>query len=196
TEVGAFGFETEGDSGHLRVIESEYVVEILEPGGEKRVPAGEMGELVLTTLGRSACPLIRYRTGDLVRWDPAPVAADPRSGGGRLLGGILGRVDHMVIVRGNNVFPAAIESLIRQFPEVAEYRVVVVESQGLSDLRIELELESAAQKGGDEGVEDGWTRRVSDAIRDRLNFRADVRMVPPGSLPRFELKAKRWIFER
>ena len=104
----------------------------------------------------------------------------------RLQGGILGRVDDMIHLRGNNVYPTALEAVIRRFAEVAEYRVHVDYTQALPELRVE--LEPAAN-----GVASDLVQRVDLAIRNELLFRAQVTTVPPGSLPRFEMKARRII---
>jgi len=164
------------------LLESEYIAEVVEPNGNESVNDGEFGELVLTNLGRTASPLIRYRTGDLVR-----IATDTDDRGWRRLdGGILGRADDMIHVRGNNLYPAAIEAIVRRFPEAAEYRIHVDHSGPLADLRIEVEPAE-----GCDGAEVAET--VSRAVRDDLLFRVDVHPVPPGSLPRFEFKAKRLV---
>jgi len=92
----------------------------------------------------------------------------------------------MIHLRGNNVYPSALEALIRRFPEVAEYRLEVDQSRPLTELRIELEPYEPAQ--GDDLAE-----RVEQAIRDEFLFRADVRAVGPGTLPRFEMKARRLV---
>ncbi len=155
---------------------------------QERRPAapGEFGELVLTNLGRVGSPLIRYRTGDLVR-----VATDRDPAGRtwrRLDGGILGRADDMIHVRGNNLYPAAIEAIVRRFPEVAEYRIVVDHTGPLADLRIE--VEPAAGDGRD------LADAVGRAIRDELLFRVEVSAVPPATLPRFEMKARRVVHHK
>ena len=106
----------------------------------------------------------------------------------RLKGGILGRTDDMIHLRGNNVYPSAIEAIIRRFPEVAEYRLEVDQTEALAVLRIEIEPTNAASNGVAE--------RVDQAIREELLFRAEVRAVPPGSLPRFEMKARRMIIKK
>jgi phenylacetate-CoA ligase len=142
--------------------------------------------LVLTSLGRVGSPLIRYRTGDLVRVDPNPPTAPDLPAGWRLLaGGVLGRADDMIHVRGNNLYPAAIEAIVRRFPAVAEFRVVVDQTGPLTDLVIEVEPlpHSPADLAG----------QVARAVGDELLFRAAVVAVPPGSLPRFELKARRVV---
>src|SRR5439155_12401189 len=124
-------------SGQMYLLECEYLAEVVEPDTGRAVPDGEAGELVLTNLGRVGSPLVRYRTGDLVRvaTNPDPTGRTWR----RLDGGILGRADDMIHVRGNNLYPAAIEAIVRRFPQVAEYRVVVDHSGPLADMRIEVE---------------------------------------------------------
>jgi phenylacetate-CoA ligase len=104
----------------------------------------------------------------------------------RLDGGILGRVDELIHIRGNNVYPSALEAVLREFAEVAEYRIEVDETKTLTALRIEVE-----PMAGIDGVK--LAERVAEAIRERLLFRAEVVAVVPGSLPRFELKAKRVV---
>jgi phenylacetate-CoA ligase len=140
--------------------------------------------LVLTTLHRWGSPLLRYRTGDLVRVDPAACSCGRQLI--RLQGGILGRVDDMIHVRGNNVHPSALEAVLRRLPEVAEYRVEVRHTGALTALSIAVE---AAPPATDSLV----AERVDQAIRDAFLFRAEVKAVPPGSLPRFEMKARRLV---
>jgi phenylacetate-CoA ligase len=182
TEVGPTAIECLENPGGLHLLEDEYLLEVIDPQKGKPVPPGEIGEMVLTNLGRWGSPAIRYRSGDLVRVDTQPC----RCGRSfvRLGGGILGRADDMIHVRGNNVYPSALEAVIRKVAEVAEYRVHVGERNCLSALRIEVEPRKGAN-----GPE--VARRVGQAIRDELLFRPEVTVVPPGSLPRFELKARR-----
>lgn len=184
TEIGPVAVEAADTRGQMYLIESEYIAEVLEPDGTQPVPPGEFGELVLTNLARTGSPLLRYRTGDLVR-----VAADPDPAGRtwrRLAGGILGRADDMIHVRGNNLYPAAIEAIVRRFPEVVEYRIHVDHSGPLPDLRIEVEPADGCDP-------DQAAEVVSRAVRDELLFRVEVTAAAPGSLPRFELKARRVV---
>jgi phenylacetate-CoA ligase len=185
TEMGPTGIECAQNPGGVHILESEFIAEVINPQTLHAVADGELGELVLTNLGRTASPLIRYRTGDQVR----PWRGLCRCGRHwmRLEGGILGRVDDMFIVRGNNVFPSAIESIIRQYPEVAEFRVEAYDDGALTHLTIDLELCA----GADDSPE--IKERVVRQVQDRLSFRALVRTVPPGSLPRFEMKARRFV---
>lgn len=185
TEVGPVAVEAADLREQVYLLESEYYAEVLTPGTNAPAPAGEFGELVLTNLGRVGSPVIRYRTGDLVRLatDQDPTGRTWR----RLDGGILGRADDMIHVRGNNLYPGAIEAIIRRFPAVAEYRIVVNRADPLADLRIEVE---STNGDGRELAE-----AVGRAIRDDLLFRVEVRSVPANSLPRFEMKARRVISE-
>jgi phenylacetate-CoA ligase len=185
TEVGPVAVEAANGSGagtgELYLLECDYLAEVIDPATAAPAAPGTSGELVLTNLGRVGSPLIRYRTGDLVR-----VAAEPDPAGRtwrRLSGGILGRADDMIHVRGNNLYPSAIEAIIRRFPDVAEYRIHVDRSSSLADVRLELE-----PARGDGAV---LADAVGRAVRDELLFRVEVTPVPPGSLPRFEMKARR-----
>lgn len=179
TEVGPVAFERHDTPGRLRVLTDEFVVECLEPDSDRPVASGEVGELVVTNLGRHGCPLIRYRTGDLVKMTRTAEATF-------LDGGVLGRVDDMIHVRGNNVYPAAVEAILRRFPDVAEFRIVIDTTRPLADLRIEVEPTPAADAAR-------LCETVADAVQTDLLFRAAVTAVPPGSLPRFEMKAKRVV---
>jgi phenylacetate-CoA ligase len=181
TEVGPMTIECSEAPGGLHVLEDDYVVEVIDPATTQPVAKGQVGELVVTNLGRVGSPLIRYRTGDLVRVDPQPCPCG-RSWT-RLAGGILGRCDDMIAVRGNNLYPSALEGVIRRFAEVAEYRVTIDETSALAELRIEIE------PAGDAGA--ALCERIAAAIRAELLFRAEVCLAPPGTLPRFEMKANR-----
>jgi phenylacetate-CoA ligase len=182
TEIGPLSVECPENPGGIHLLESEYIAEVLDLQTGQPTAPGRIGELVVTNLHRLGSPLIRYRTGDLVR-----VSTEPCPCGRALLrleGGILGRSDDMIHLRGNNLYPSALEAIIRRFPEVAEYRVEVDHSSMLADLRIE--VEPVTETGGPAVVE-----KVGRAIRDELLFRAEVRAVAPGTLPRFEMKSKR-----
>jgi phenylacetate-CoA ligase len=184
TEIGPTGIECTAQPGGLHVLETEYLAEVVDPATGQHVPNGVPGELVLTNFGRWGSPLLRYRTGDLVCVDPRPCPCGRALM--RLDGGIRGRVDDMIVVRGNNLHPSMLQAILHQFPEVAEYRVQVDRSSALAVLRIELEPRDPA-RGRD------LVARVAQAIQDELLFRAEVRAVAPGSLPRFDLKSRRVV---
>jgi phenylacetate-CoA ligase len=183
TEAGALMIECAENPAGLHLLESECIGEVLDPATGEPVPPGQPGELVLTNLGRWGSPALRYRSGDLVRVDPRPCPCGRTFL--RLDGGILGRTDDMIHLRGNNLYPSALEAVIRRFPEVAEFRVEVETLRSLPVLRVQ--LEPAA------GTAAGIAERVDRAIRDELLFRAEVTVVAPGSLPRFEMKARRLV---
>ncbi len=183
TETGPLGIECREAAGGLHLLETACVAEVVDPAGLP-VPAGTPGELVITSLTRPGCPLIRYRTGDLVCVDPRPCPCGRALV--RLDGGIRGRVDDMVVIRGNNLHPGALQRILHRFAEVAEYRVEVDETASLPVLRVEVEPHPTAGN-------DGLAARVDRAIRDELLFRAEVELVAPGSLPRYEMKARRVV---
>ncbi|MBL9126727.1 MAG: AMP-binding protein [Verrucomicrobiales bacterium] len=187
TEVGPVSYGCPARPGILHVIEDAYLAEVIEPRSGAPVGDGELGELVLTTLNRVGSPLVRYRTGDLVHrvgghagWRCACGTVELA-----LEGGVVGRVDDMVVIRGVNVFPSAVDEIIRGLGGVLEYRVEVRSTGAL--LELALEAEPAP------GTEPGMELRLEDALRTRLGLRVPVRMVEPGSLPRPELKARRWV---
>jgi phenylacetate-CoA ligase len=176
TEVGAYGYECAAQAG-LHVNEAEFVTEVIDPvTGE---PARE-GELVLTNLGRIGSPAIRYRTGDRVRVADAPCPCGRSFR--RLDGGILGRLDDMLIVRGVNVFPSAIEGIVRRFPAIEEFQVEVFRDGELDEIRVLVEA-------GDERT----CVLLQEAFRAGIGLRLEVAAVPPRTLPRWELKAKRVV---
>ena len=183
SEVGAHSFECEVQPGGIHVIESEFIAEVIDPQSGKEIEPGETGELVITNLGRPGFPVIRYRTGDLVRMNLCPCACGRTFG--RFDGGLLGRVDDMVIIRGVNVYPTALENVIRQFPTVDEFQITVKTRQEMQHLEIQIEVHS----GGDA---EGVRRGVEQAIYQALSLRPTVTVAPPGSLARFEMKARRF----
>jgi len=187
TEVGPWGYAC-GEADHLHVNEAEFLAELLPAGGGDARPlplreaAGESGELVLTNLGRSCSPVIRYRTADLVAVGAGrcPCGRDSAF----LAGGVLGRVDGMVVVRGINVFPSAIEDAVRGFAAIAEFEVEVERSRELAELVIRIEVA--------DGDPAAVARELAGSVHRRLALRPRVEPVAAGSLPRYELKARRF----
>ena len=178
TEMGAYGFECTAQSG-LHVNEGEFIAEVIDP--LTGAPAAE-GELVLTNLGRAGSPLLRYRTGDRVRVARGPCACGRAFL--RLDGGILGRVDDMLIVRGVNVFPSALEGIVRRFPAVEEFLIEVYRRGQLDEVRLLLEVQGSAAP---------VVAAVQEAVRVDLGIRVEAVPVPGRSLPRYELKARRLV---
>ena len=168
TEVGPVAFQKTGQPGALHIIEESYFAEVIDSQTLAPVADGELGELVLTSLGRIAWPLLRYRTGDLVR-----------RRGTALEGGIIGRADDMVVVRGVNIYPSAVDAVVRQIPQIIEYRVTVWKRSEMTELAIEIEstdVDAAPQ--------------LERALSESFSLRIPVALV--DTLPRFELKAHRW----
>lgn len=182
TEVGPWGYsEVVGarrEGRGVYVNESQFLAEFVsvetgEPGSE-----GELSHLVLTTLGRTGAPVIRYRTGDLVR------PAWSHEGDNRFVfleGGVLSRADDMMIIRGVNVFPAAIDQILRGFPEVVEYRMTARKQGEMDELIVEVE----------DRLQD--PRRIAEELQVRLGLTIDVRLAAAMSLPRSEGKSKRFV---
>ncbi len=186
TEIGSLASESEDRPGGLYLLESECIAEILNPETLAPVEVGDVGELVITNLGRIGSPLIRYRTRDLVKASTTP---DPKD---RVLtwleGGILGRSDDMMFIRGNNVFPSSIEAVIREIAEVAEFQIELRTNRAMQELCVAIEPSPAAVREVESLVE-----KVRSALRQRLGFVIDVRAVSEGVLPRFELKSRRVV---
>ena len=185
SEAGAWGLDCPAGDG-MHVLESEFVAEVVAPSTADPVSPGETGELVLTNLGRWGAPAIRYRTGDLVR------RADRRcscgSGFIHFPGGVLGRVDDMVPVRGVNVYPSAIETILREERAVAEFRVEIYRERSMWEMMVAVEVLSEDP--------DAVCTRLSRLLESRLGLRAQVRVAEPGSLPRYELKSRRFVIRR
>ncbi len=186
TEVGPVSFECWEQPGGLHVNESEFLCEVLDPAS-RPVADGEPGELVITTLGRIASPVIRYRTGDMVIRRSGDCACGRTWV--RLEGGILGRADDMVAVRGVNVYPAAIEAVVRSIPEVAEFRSTVRRSGAMRQLSIDVELNVARPDQA------AVVMRLVQDVREALGLTVPVHVVDPGTLPRYEMKARRFFVE-
>lgn len=180
TEVGPWGYADAQRRG-VHVLESEFIAEFLSvESGEPAAP-GELAHLVLTPLGRLGMPVIRYRTGDLVR--PSWPAAGPNRFV-LLEGGVISRADDMLIIRGVNIFPTAVDQILRSFPEVVEYRVTACQRGEMDELLVEVEDHL------------GEPRRIAQEFSLRLGLEVDVRLAEPLSLPRFDGKGRRFVDAR
>jgi phenylacetate-CoA ligase len=182
SEVGPFGYPCP-EGGGLHLNEDEFACEVLD--SELRPAArDERGELVLTPLRRTGFPVLRYRTGDVV------VNTDERCPAGHdhrwLPGGIVGRTDDMVVIRGMNVYPSAIEETVRGVSGHGEYRVTFYsELSGMDEIKLEVELREGAD-----------ARRLQELMRHQLGLRVRVVPVVPGTLPHGEDKVRRVVDER
>lgn len=173
------------------VLAEDFIyAEVLDADTEQPVADGQPGVLVITQLRKQACPLVRWWTGDIVVRDSRP-ASDGRTHA-RLAGGVLGRADDMLIVRGVNVFPSAIENIVRALPGAGEEFVIDLTRsprgaahgflEGLC-VRIEAHATDAA----------AFQEQAERVLREQLKVRCQVQLEAPGSLPRFTHKAKRVI---
>jgi phenylacetate-CoA ligase len=187
TETGPVSFECWEAPGFLHVNEGEYICEVVDAATGREVLDGVSGELVITNLGRMASPIIRYRTGDIVvrRSDPCICGRT----WARLEGGILARADDMINIRGVNVYPVGIEAVVRRFADVMEFRSIVSSDGALRSLRLEIEL---ARQVGDPGA---VAVKVAYQLREALGLTVPVQVVEAGALPRFEMKASRFVVE-
>ncbi len=184
-------FECEQQAG-LHVWEDAYLVEILDPQTLQAVAEGEIGELVMTTLDRQAMPLLRYRTRDLTRFLPGPCACGRSH---RRLDRIAGRSDDMFIVKGCNIFPMQIESLLMKLPEVGDdYRISLETIQDQDEMIVEVEVKRD-WFNGDMALLDRLQQHITRLIRDEVLLRPQVKLVEPGFLPKAEGKAIR-VFDR
>ena len=187
TEVGPVTYQCPDKPGLLHVLENAYLPEIIDTKTHKVVNDNETGELVLTTLGRHGSPLLRYRTGDLVKASKNKKCTCGTFNLG-LEGGILGRADDMVVIRGVNVYPSAVEEIIRRVGGIAEYQVNLIHKNALAEISISVESEDNNNKE--------ITEKLSNAFQESLSLRVPIKIVETNSLPRFELKAQRWIKQK
>jgi phenylacetate-CoA ligase len=186
TEVGPISFECLAAPGFLHINELEFIAEVVDPDTGAAVADGSQGELVITNLGRHASPVIRYRTRDLVvRTRERCVCGRTLA---RLAGGVVARADDMVNVRGVNVYPAAIEAALRGVDAVVEYRCTVRAEGALRAVAVEVEVAPGADP-------DAAAALAADRLREALGLSVPVAAVSSGALPRFEMKARRFVLE-
>lgn len=182
--------ESVAGKGAPFIFDDHFYPEIIEPGGDDPVPRGDTGELVITTLTKEALPLLRYRTGDMTHFvdEPSPCGRTFQR-----LGRISGRVDDMLVIRGVNVFPSAIEAVLLADPDVGNQYAIVVDRRGaLADLEVRCELADGAAIPHRDAIRD----RLERSLHSTLRIRVPVAIGDPHTMPRQEVgKAKR-VFER
>ena len=179
SEVGPWGYPNADRTG-LHICEAEFIAEFVDPETGQAANGANPSELVLTTLGRTGCPVIRYRTGDLVQ----PVYPDSGNRFVMLQGGVLGRSDDMLVIRGVNVFPSGIEGILRELPSVIEFRLIAQRDGEMDSLLIEVEDQNDDSNA------------IAGLLESRLGLRIDVACVELNSLPRFEAKGRRFVDQR
>ncbi|HLK64924.1 MAG TPA: AMP-binding protein [Bryobacteraceae bacterium] len=186
TEIGPASYECPVRRGVLHILEESYYPELIDRDSLEPVGPGASGELVLTNLGRTGSPILRYRTGDIVHR-----ARDLQCACGSyemaLEGGILGRIDDMVVLRGVNLYPSAVEQVVRSSGGVAEFRVEIYTERALTEMSIQIEPGAGEDPAA-------LSHHVAAALHYAFGLRVAVSAVPAGTLPRFEAKAKRWVF--
>ncbi|MGH3924528.1 MAG: phenylacetate--CoA ligase family protein, partial [Pseudonocardiaceae bacterium] len=192
TELGTIMiFECAEQPGGTHIIEDHYIEEVVDPETDEPVPHGELGERVVTSFGRGFVPVLRYRTRDFVVRVPGSTCSCGRTFD-IYEGGIRGRVDDMKLVRGTNVYPRAVEAIVREHPEIDEFQIHLYTEEGIRD-EIEILVEIPGPDADAAAILERLGRELADA-HEGLRF--GVKRAEDGSLPRFELKAKRLLDER
>ena len=178
-------FECQEQNG-MHIWEDYYIVEIVDPVTLEPVPDGEIGELVLTTLNREAMPLLRYRTRDLTRILPGECPCGRHH---RRLDRMKGRSDDMMILKGVNIFPIQIETVLMQFPELGnEYLITLTNLDANDTMTVEVELKEFTD---DYARLQSLTKEITRQLRDEILITPQVRLVPKGSIAQGEGKAVR-----
>ncbi len=179
-------FECTEQNG-LHIWEDYYIVEIVNPDTLEPVAEGEVGELVLTTLNREAMPLLRYRTRDLTRVLPGECPCGRHH---KRLDRMKGRSDDMIILKGVNIFPIQIETILLQFKELStDYLITLETKDSNDDMTIDVELNDMFTD--DYGRLQSLTKEITRQIKDEILVTPHVRLVSKGSLPKSEGKAVR-----
>jgi phenylacetate-CoA ligase len=179
-------FECQEQNG-LHIWEDYYIVEIIDPDTLQPVPEGEVGELVLTTINREAMPLLRYRTRDLTRILPGECPCGRHH---KRLDRMKGRSDDMIILKGVNIFPIQIETILMQFKELSSNYLITLETKDTNDeMTVEVELEQLFTD--DYARLHSLTKEITRLLKDEILVTPHVRLVPKGTLPQSEGKAVR-----
>ena len=179
-------FECQEQNG-LHIWEDYYIVEIINPDTLEPVPDGEVGELVLTTINREAMPMLRYRTRDLTRILPGECPCGRHH---KRLDRMKGRSDDMIILKGVNIFPIQIETVLLQFKELGSDYLITLETMESND-EMTIEVELSQLFTDDYGRLQALTREITRQLKDEILVTPRVKLVPKGSLPKSEGKAVR-----
>lgn len=194
TEIAGPGVAFECLEKHgMHINEDHVLAEIIDPVTEQPLPDGQAGELVFTTITKRGMPMIRYRTHDIctIYSDVCPCGRTTRR-----MGRITGRTDDMIVVRGVNVFPSQVESVLMEMPDVAPHYLLVVDRVNSADtLEIQVEMTEAMFSDTVSHIEQ-LRNRIGERVKSVLGVSAAITLVAPKSIPRFEGKAKRVIDNR
>ena len=186
TEIGAWGFECTHKPGGLHVNEAFFLVEIedMETGRIITEP-GREGKMIITALDRLGKPCIRFDSKDIIKWSKEPCSC------GRAFrvvdGGVLGRADSIIKVKGVLLSPVAVEEVVRSFPEIEEFEVIVEKRGDLDEIKLRIELSPSF-----EGSREDLKERLLTQLRLKTNLGYRIEFCPYGTLPRYEVKAKRF----
>lgn len=188
TEIATiFMFEPADKPGGCHIIEDNFIEQVIDPATGRELPYGEVGERVTTSFGRSIIPLLRYRTADLVVKVPYTAATSGRTWD-IYENGIIGRVDDMKLVRGTNVFPRAIEGIVRTHAEVDEFHTEITRNGIRDEITVHIETIESVDDSAWSALEAALRVDLADA-HEGLRFL--IHRAPANSLPRYELKARR-----
>jgi len=177
----------------LHIWEDHYLVEIIDPETGELLPDGQEGELVLTTLQREGMPLIRYRTRDLTKIIKGKCECGRTH---RRIARMKGRTDDMVVVKGINIFPSQIETVLMDIPEVDKnYQIIIEREKGLDILRIQVEVKKSTFTGDIVQLRN-LQEKIKESLKDIILINPIVELVEPGTLPPSTGKAKRVIDKR
>jgi phenylacetate-CoA ligase len=179
-------FECTEQNG-LHIWEDYYIVEIVDPETLEPVPEGEVGELVLTTINREAMPLLRYRTRDLTRILPGECPCGRHHA---RLDRMKGRSDDMIILKGVNIFPIQIETILLQFKELSTDYLITLETVDTND-EMTIEVEINEMFTDDYARLQSLTREITRQLKDEILVTPRVKLMPKGALPKSEGKAVR-----
>ncbi len=193
SECGAnFYFTCSERTVGVHIHEDHFLQEVVDPVTLEAVGYGQRGELIITPFGRGTLPVIRYRTGDLVERIPASECTCGRTFD-MYRGAIIGRADDMKVIRGVNVYPSAIENIVREHTEVDEFQIVVTKEGFADEITVNLDPTPGYARDGYQGLAAALGKELAEA-HEGLRF--NVSVVEPGTLPRFELKSRRLVDRR
>ena len=183
TETGPVTVECSITPGLLHIIENAFIAEVIDPNTQKKLSLGSIGELVLSSIGRAGCPLLRYRTGDIVHLNQQKCACG--FNGQSLKGGILSRADEMIFLKGNNIYPSALQNMLHSIEGILDFRITFYKTEGNQNLLFEIETLQTDY----ESIKNMLEKMIQTAFL----FKPVIKIVPTGSLPTQEMKSKRFI---
>ena len=183
TETGPVTVECSVTPGLLHIIENAFIAEVIDPNTQKKLNFGSIGELVLSSFGRAGCPLLRYRTGDIVHLIHQKCSCG--FNGQSLLGGILSRVDEMIFLKGNNIYPSALQHMLHAIEGIIDFRITFYKEDGNQQLVFEVETLPT----NSESIKN----RLEKIIQTAFLFKPVIKIVPKGTFPIQEMKSKRFI---